>query len=273
MSKTRAKTIRVQNIMGLLMLMAGLAAGMNVQAADERIAENHESTGAQVFASGMHRVRVIELFTSEGCSSCPPADRWLSALRDQPGLWAQWVPLAFHVDYWDYIGWKDRFAQPSFGQRQRRYASEGNARAVYTPGIFVDGKDWRGWSRSEGADLPHPTDPLAGQLTLEVSAGQTEVNYLPEKAPNEELFVNLAWLGFDRQSDVTRGENRGSKLTNDFVVLQWDHQPMQRKGQTFHHQDSGISAAPETASAVAAWISSVSSQAPMQAVGGWLQKP
>ncbi len=63
-------------------------------------------------ASGDTRVNLLELYTSEGCSSCPPADRWLSGLRQDPRLWRQLVPVAFHVDYWDGIGWPDRFASP-----------------------------------------------------------------------------------------------------------------------------------------------------------------
>lgn len=78
---------------------------------------------ALTLESGEERVRVIELFTSEGCSSCPPADAWLSGLMDDPGLWNSLIPVAFHVDYWDHIGWKDRFSDAAFTERQRRYAS------------------------------------------------------------------------------------------------------------------------------------------------------
>ena len=95
------------------------------------------------FASGRSRVALIELYTSEGCSSCPPADRWLSKLRNERQLWRDYVPIAFHVDYWDYIGWRDRFAHTEYSNRQRQYQREGGTGVVYTPGFFNNGEEWR----------------------------------------------------------------------------------------------------------------------------------
>ena len=94
------------------------------------------SSFAQVFESSEKPTALVELYTSEGCSSCPPADRWLSSLKDDEGLWKEFVPLAFHVDYWDYIGWEDRFADKQYSQRQRRYAHEFSEPTVYTP-VYV----------------------------------------------------------------------------------------------------------------------------------------
>ncbi len=79
------------------------------------------TNGEITIQSDVTQSNLIELYTSEGCSSCPPADRWLSTLKDHPALWQQLVPIAFHVDYWDYIGWKDRFARAEFTDRQRRF--------------------------------------------------------------------------------------------------------------------------------------------------------
>ena len=101
----------------------------------------------QRIESPAHRVALVELFTSEGCSSCPPADRWLSELKHDERIWDRLVPVAFHVDYWDYIGWPDRFATKAFGERQRNYARGGNVASVYTPGFVVHGEEWRGWFR------------------------------------------------------------------------------------------------------------------------------
>jgi hypothetical protein len=96
-----------------------------------------------VIQSPEGRVSLLELYTSEGCSSCPPADRWLSTLRDDPRLWRLVVPVAFHVDYWDYLGWRDRFADPAHAERQRTLAGQGLLSTVYTPGLVLDGKEWR----------------------------------------------------------------------------------------------------------------------------------
>src|SRR5580698_8345911 len=110
-------------------------------------------------ASGMGRVAVIELYTSEGCSSCPPADHWLEALRNQRGLWRDFVPIGFHVNYWDNLGWKDRFASRPFTQRQYALAGTWGGNSVYTPCFAFDGKEWH-----PGADLRAPEGDHPGVL-------------------------------------------------------------------------------------------------------------
>src|SRR5689334_522273 len=97
------------------------------------------------FESGETRNVLIELFTSEGCSSCPAAEKWLGALKSNQDLWRKIVPVAFHVDYWDRLGWRDRFAKPEFTARQQRYAAAWGGDAVYTPGFVINGKEWRSW--------------------------------------------------------------------------------------------------------------------------------
>ena len=98
-----------------------------------------------VLKSGVEKNRLIELYTSEGCSSCPPADKWISKLKDNDELWNDIIPIAFHVDYWDRLGWPDELAEKSFSDRQRQYRHEGSISQVYTPGFVVDGKEWRGF--------------------------------------------------------------------------------------------------------------------------------
>ena len=98
------------------------------------------SFAAAVFQSGPLRVNVLELYTSEGCSSCPPADRWLSGLKQDDRLWREIIPIAFHVDYWNYIGWQDRFSSPVYSERQRHYARNKGLSTVYTPGFLLNGR-------------------------------------------------------------------------------------------------------------------------------------
>ncbi len=112
-----------------------------------------------VFTSPERQVRLIELYTSEGCSSCPPADRWLSGLLTESHLWSSVVPIAFHVSYWDYLGWRDPFASEEYAKRQRIYASYGGTN-VYTPGFFVNGREWRGFF--ENRVLPSPPNLRPG---------------------------------------------------------------------------------------------------------------
>jgi hypothetical protein len=100
-----------------------------------------------VFESPAESVRLIELFTSEGCNSCPPVDAWLSGLRTSDGLWSRYVPVAFHVTYWDSLGWSDRFGQQKFDALHESTAAHAMA-PVYTPGVFVSGREWRAWRRA-----------------------------------------------------------------------------------------------------------------------------
>src|ERR1035437_6145664 len=95
------------------------------------------------FTSGPAHVALVELYTSEGCSSCLPAERWLAARRDDPGLWRDFVPVAFHVDYWNQLGWPDRFSTSEFTQRQYAIAAGWTSNSVYTPCFVRDGAEWR----------------------------------------------------------------------------------------------------------------------------------
>lgn len=178
--------------------------------------------------SPAHRVALIELYTSQGCSSCPPADRWLSGLGQRVPH-TQAIPLSMHVGYWDYIGWKDPFAKREFNERQRAWAIANGSRSVYTPGIFVQGRELREWSSSAalgaalrasqsmpaGASLSLAGEFAAGQLTVDVqasaAAGQTTAS--PE--------LRLALVQSGLQTAVRAGENRGEQLANDHVVREW----------------------------------------------------
>ena len=123
--------------------------------------------------SGPGTAALVELYTSEGCSSCPPADRWLSTLRESGFGPERLVPLGLHVDYWDYIGWRDPFATALFSARQRELAAITRARVVYTPQVVLSGKDYRGWgSRSRFAEAVRAVNATAARahITLTLSA-------------------------------------------------------------------------------------------------------
>jgi hypothetical protein len=224
------------------------------------------AAGESVIKAGPGRVSLIELYTSEGCSSCPPAEEWLGSLRNDSGLWRAFVPVAFHVDYWDRLGWRDRFAQPAFTARQFAYAKAGAVSSVYTPGFFVNGREWKEWF--ENRQLPSNKD-RAGVLEARVaSTGEVEVRFAPE-ATFEKGTVHVAWLGFGLVSNVRRGENAGHVLRHDFVVLRHTSGSLARdeKGDW-----RAVVAAPvlsEKAGALAVWIESKDG-IPLQAAGGWL---
>ena len=177
--------------------------------------------------SGAETAALLELYTSEGCNSCPPADRWVSSLTPSGFKANQLVPLAFHVDYWDYIGWADRFADPSYGGRQRGLARANGSGTVYTPQIFVNGKDIRlGLSNVKltgtlkqinpgkpRADIGLQLDSL-DQGVLKFSGSAT----LADAADRQEALLFVAVYENHLVSNVKAGENRGVKLEHDYVV-------------------------------------------------------
>lgn len=227
-------------------------------------ASSAATTHTVSFSSGPTKVNLLELYTSEGCSSCPAADRWLSDLQESPGLWRRIIPLAFHVDYWNYLGWKDMFAKPDYGKRQYRYQRTGNIKAVYTPGFVVNGKEWRSWF-SRGA-LPD-THEQAGELQVTLDDRTIKARYLRPDLTGQPLKLNIALLGFDLKSEIKAGENRGKALTHDFVVLA--HQ-QQVSGAGNWQLSLAEPHQPSSRMALAAWVTKVDNQAPLQATGGWL---
>ncbi|WOJ98508.1 DUF1223 domain-containing protein [Congregibacter brevis] len=237
---------------------------------DSAIANAQSQTDTQQsYSSGPAPVPLVELYTSEGCSSCPPADRWISGLKAHKGLWTDFVPVAFHVNYWDSIGWPDRFAKESFGQRQRQYAREGVVRGVYTPGVVAGGTEWHGWR--QGRAIP-TTAGLGGELHAVLHNNELRVRYSAPGGSDsiDEYRVHVAWLSMEQVSEVRRGENRGKRLVNDFVVLAKAELPLVSADGKAEVALPKTSEAGAMAKAVALWVSAKGSQAPLQATGGWI---
>lgn len=169
--------------------------------------------------SGSMRTSLLELYTSEGCSSCPPADRWFSGLRAQAGAPRRLVPLAFHVDYWDRLGWVDRFAKPAYSARQYWIANVMRAKTVYTPQFVLDGRDWR----PPGNAYPETRDePAAAELHLKlhpIERKQLEIHGQARlRSPVDGAQVFLALYENDLTSRIEAGENAGQRLRHDYVV-------------------------------------------------------
>ena len=226
------------------------------------------ATGAQglELRSGETQATLLELFTSEGCSSCPPADHWFSELKDHPRLWDDLVPVAFHVDYWNYLGWEDRFASPVYAQRQRSFKSQGAARAVYTPGMMALGQEWRDW-RYRQRTLPD-SDEKTGVLSVSVNGDAVEARFQSETDEHTTPDFHLAVLGFGLRTPVKAGENRGELLQHDFVVLGY----VRIRGPGPWQLPLPETPYAEQASrlALAAWVSPRGSVQSLQTVGGWL---
>ena len=226
------------------------------------------SPPATTFESGNTQSSLIELFTSEGCSSCPPAEKWLSALKSSSDLWKKAVPVAFHVDYWDHLGWRDRFAKPEFTSRQQRYAAAWGGDSVYTPSFVVNGKEWRGWF---GGNAMPITSTKVGVLRVSVGDdGKVSATFAPDAMQARPLALTVALLGNDLESDVKRGENSGRKLRHDFVVLQLVKTDLIASGDRWIGSISIPKQNAEKPRALAAWVSEEDVDPPIQATGGWL---
>jgi hypothetical protein len=177
--------------------------------------------------SPAHTVALLELYTSEGCSSCPPADKFVSGLR-KSGLSAeQVVPLALHVDYWDYIGWKDIYGKRDHTDRQRWLSQLAKSRTIYTPEIFVTGQEVRDWNWSVRGGVPAVVKrinakPALAQLGItlgSLAGGKLPVDISATAPPGGKLYVALYENSIT--SAVRAGENSGETLKHDYVVRDW----------------------------------------------------
>jgi hypothetical protein len=234
------------------------------------------ASASERFSSGSERVTLIELYTSEGCSSCPPADRWLGRLRDRPGLWTRFVPIEFHVNYWDHLGWKDPLSTHAFTDREYAYASAWGGGSVYTPCFVRNGEAWKPvWGEAAGPG------PLTGVLVVDVGDdGRCRAEFRPgpaARAAPEGHEVHIAVLGFGISSRVTAGENRGETLDHDFVVLGLTERMLSRDaGVQAEHAELPLPtaiAADAKRTALAAWVTVRGELPPVQATGGWLPYP
>ena len=227
---------------------------------------------ADVFKSTGHRVSVLELYTSEGCSSCPPADRWFSELKEDDRLWQTLIPVAFHVDYWNYIGWTDRFSSGEYSDRQRRYARAKNVSTVYTPGFLLNGNEWRSFFGLRRLSVDDTDN--AGLLTVNIDKQEVSASYENRNIPVSSPVFSIAILGFDLTTRVKAGENSGKQLKHDFAVLGLHSVPMSKKDNRYSittKLPAMSVSAPRTA--IAAWVSYEDDPTPVQATGGWLTIP
>jgi hypothetical protein len=240
-----------------------------------RAAENVTKEPQWQFNSGVKEVQLFELYTSEGCSSCPPADRWYSQLKLDQGLWQHFVPVTFHVDYWDYLGWQDSFASQDYSRRQRRYESDGNTNGVYTPGFVLAGREWKNWFSSRQESGPAASQEIVGELSASFNGKAFEANFAALADQQASFTLHIALLGFDLSSDVKHGENSGRKLKHDFVVLEMESFPENDAAKNtwsgiFEPLGKVLNTGNAKDRALALWVSKKGNQKPIQAVGNFL---
>ncbi len=182
-----------------------------------------ETKSVYTASSDTHRTAILELYTSEGCSSCPPADEFVASLPEAGINLEQVIPLALHVDYWDYIGWKDPYANSEFVSRQRKISDQNNS-AVYTPQLVLNGKNVRDASKfkdvledinNTGANINlalQASYPSADELTVTLNATPEDKRF----SGNSQIYIGLAEN--DLTSRINSGENAGRTLKHQHVV-------------------------------------------------------
>jgi hypothetical protein len=207
--------------------------------------------------SPAHRVALVELYSSEGCSSCPPADRWLGQWKDgstSNGV----VPLELHVDYWNSLGWTDRFSQHRFTERQQSLTDRAGGHVIYTPEVFVSGRELRSWSRPERFDTRVQnvmSEPAQADVAIELApltqgiqgiqgtAGGLDIDarFTAHATARDTLNAYVAVYENDLTSQVRAGENSGATLHHDRVVRQWIGPVPLVAGSARIHQDVAVS--------------------------------
>jgi hypothetical protein len=217
------------------------------------------------FSSDSGSRALIELYTSEGCNSCPPAEEFLNGLVGDDALWSTYIPVAFHVDYWDYLGWHDPYSDPAHGKRQSHYARYLKQNTVYTPAFMVNGKPWR----CGLFDCSLPKDRLAGgRLELKLDGTALAAKYTPVLDKDRDLILHVAVLGMGLKNRITAGENRGRNARHEFVVLGYKAQAALDGHWETELPDLHFAGA--TQFALAVWVSHGQNPVPLQAVGGVL---
>ena len=194
-----------------------IAIGILLTGAGNAFSQSNQCT----VSSGAHITPVIELYTSEGCSSCPPADKWASTFKDKVKNGGA-VVQAFHVGYWDQLGWVDRFAAPAYTSRQRDIAAKNKLRNIYTPQAVMNGKDWPNWA--QGTPSGASPEPARASIALKQLASdqyEASVTSLPGASSPTSWSAYWTVTEHGHQSKVQAGENSGELLKHDFVVRQY----------------------------------------------------
>lgn len=206
----------------------------------------------------IQKVSLLELYSSEGCSSCPPAEKSLYKLKEDKDLWKKFVPVNFHVDYWNRLGWTDRFSNKKFTDRQHEYSRLWNTNRVYTPAFIVDGKD-------KGPRLPvmaGNTEKSSFQLKVEKSNLNFKIS--TDAASTEGYKIYFALLANGVESQVKSGENNGKVLRHNFVVIDLKEKSLERVSEFSFEQPK----LEYKSLSYAVWIASSKTLEVAQAAGG-----
>lgn len=221
--------------------------------------------------STSEQVTFLELYSSEGSAACPPADQWIAQFQNHPDLWRKFVPIVFHVTYWDRLGWKDRFASPEFDDRHKAFVESWKALSITTPTFVLNGVSWENWFETKEI----PAAPAKQIGVLSAKALDTEeylVSFKPLIPVSKPLEIHGALLGFAVPSQVTEGENLGKHLVHQFIVLNYRNKDFSAGENNFTTSLLFSLARKSEAARLAAvfWVTEKGNPVPLQAAGGFI---
>ena len=214
---------------------------------------------ANIHAQQVDKVSLLELYSSEGCSSCPPAEKSMYDLKNDKNLWKKFVPINFHVDYWNRLGWVDAFSSKKFTDRQHSYANIWKVNRVYTPAFVVDG-------REKGSQLPQTLESgvrSIGRIIIE-KASENLLKVRVTSPNNAQFKLNFALLANGLESAVKSGENKGRILKHNFVVMELAEEPIKETNE-FKITKPQV---PHKSLSYAVWVTSKTTLEVIQAAGG-----
>ena len=217
-----------------------------------------------IFKSSAHQTQVIELFTSESCSSCPPAEEKLNSLVNSPYLWKQIIPVEFHVSYWNHLNWVDPYSQKRFSTRQRNYRKFANTSSVYTPQFLQNGLEWKAWRLSHFPLINKTNTPGILKLSFNYKSKSGRLQF---NTTSNHLLAHVVLMG-NGKSNVHAGENKGKILIHHFAVREHYSSKLTRQGFPFklpkdYNQNS-------LKLSLAGWIENTKTHQIIQGVGGFL---
>jgi len=236
-----------------------------------RVSVAEKKQHALTFTSPAHKAHLLELYSTQNCSSCPPANKLVSDLEGKDGLWTSFVPLVLHVDYWDHLGWKDPYSDAAFTVRQKQYVQSWKSRRVYTPMFVLDGKEWL---QRDFGQMIRPGDKVGILKAIgKDQAGEVyEVRFESIGTHPDRLQINGAILGNGIKTRVRGGENAGKTLHHNFLALEIQNAPLIKKNGIYTGTIK-FKARPRGEKAKIAavfWASLESGLRPLQATGGYI---
>lgn len=170
--------------------------------------------------SDIKQTTLLELFTSEGCNSCPPADEWVNTFLKNDKLFKEVIPVVFHVDYWDRLGWVDKFATNKYTKRQYSYSHAWKKSSVYTPGFILNGKEFKNWrSYKKGFQF---LNKKVGVLKANITNNKIKINFNSIYNENRKILIEVSITGMNFISKVKAGENNGEIFNHSFVSVALD---------------------------------------------------